>query len=146
MIELKKIGIFDLQKYIYIAYEGDCELLEKYHVEKFEIEEHAAMSTLNMIRLTSNDVEMRNYGVYDNGKAIGYLCVFDNFLYSFGINKKQRQMNVLVDFWENILYVLGKSFITMLYPNNTRAINWLKKCGMVEVKEVETNCITLLNV
>ena len=33
----------------------------------------------------------------------------------------------------------------MLYPNNKRAINFLKKQGMIEVDGVEDNCVTLLN-
>jgi len=146
MVELKNISIFELKSFVSISYSGDKELLEKYHVEEYETEEQAVNSTMNMIRMTSEEVDMKCYSVFEEKEAIGYLCVFDNFLYSFGIKKEKRKMPILVDFWANILDILGSSFITMLYPNNVRAINWLRKCGMVEVKEVETNCVTLLNV
>lgn len=146
MVELKKISKFDLPKAVRIAYEGDAELFEKYHVGKFDLD-GAVASTLNMIfqMVEWEDLEMDYYSVMFNGEAIGYICTYPNNLYSFGINKKYRKKEVLLDWWEAVKSIFNGKFITMLYPNNTRAIRFLKKMGMVEVDGVENNCITLLN-
>lgn len=135
---------YDLKKYVEIAYKDDNDLLTKYHIDNYNFEQ-AVDVTMQMISLTSKDVKMSFFGVVNNNENIGYLCVFSNNLYSFGINIHNRSKEVLSQFWIHIKEVLGNSFISMLFPNNTRAINWLKRCGMVEVPEVEQNCVTLLN-
>lgn len=146
MIELKKISKFDLAKAIRIAYEGDTDLLEKYHVDKFSLD-GAVASTLNMIYQTVEweDLEMEYYNVMFDGDVIGYICTYPNNLYSFGINKSYRKKEVLLGWWDAVKSIFNGKFITMLYPNNTRAINFLKKRGMVEVDGVENHCVTLLN-
>jgi len=52
-------------------------------------------------------------------------------LYSFGIHPKRRTKENLIDFWREIRK-RHDSFTCYLYSNNTRAIDWLKKCGMKE--------------
>jgi hypothetical protein len=52
-------------------------------------------------------------------------------LYSFGIHPDRRTKNNLIDFWKEIRK-RHDSFTCYLYSNNTRAIDWLKKCGMKE--------------
>ncbi len=142
MIELLEINEFELKKYVEAAYEGDADLLTQYHVDTFTFDQ-AVETTLDMIELTNVDNPMTYYGVVDK-ERIGYLCTSKNNLYSFGINIKSRTREVLSEFWEKIKQVLGDSFICMLYENNTRAINWAIKCGMVIVPDIEDNCVTLL--
>jgi len=52
-------------------------------------------------------------------------------LYSFGIHPDRRTKKNLIDFWREIRK-RHDSFTCYLYSNNTRAIDWLKKCGMKE--------------
>lgn len=143
MLTIKKITTFELPKMVQIAYEGDEELLDKYHVEKFNLEE-AVESTVFMVDLTSEQVPMRYFKVEKDDEPIGYIVTFQNNLYSFGINIKYRTKEVLIQFWEYIKDILGESFICMLYPNNSRAIEWLEKCGMEIVDGVEETAVTLL--
>jgi hypothetical protein len=52
-------------------------------------------------------------------------------LYSFGIHPDRRTKESLINFWREIRK-RHDSFTCYLYSNNTRAIEWLKKCGMKE--------------
>lgn len=142
MIELTPLK-YDLKKYVEIAYKGDNDLLNKYHVAEYTFEE-AVQETLLMIEITSFGIDMKNYAVLKDERIIGYLSCFKHNLYSFGINIKYRTSNTLSEFWDKVREILGNSFITMLYPNNTRAIAWLKRCGMQQVDEVEENAVTLI--
>ena len=59
-------------------------------------------------------------------------------LYSFGVHPDFRTHENLQRFWEHLTRE-HEEFICYLYDNNTRAINWLKKMGMVpESKVVES--------
>ena len=59
-------------------------------------------------------------------------------LYSFGVHPDFRTHENLQRFWEHLTREHDE-FICYLYDNNTRAINWLKKMGMVpESKVVES--------
>jgi len=147
MVNIIKISKFDLAKYIQIAYDGDTDLLEKYHVDKYDLM-GAVSKELSIIYKTVEweDKEMDYYKVMFNDFPIGYICTYPNNLYSFGINKEYRSKEILKEWWKKVRDIMGGKFITLLYPNNTRAINFLKKQGMVEVEGVEDNCVTLLNI
>lgn len=61
-----------------------------------------------------------------------WLYAFDrNILYSFGMHPNYRSKENLINFW-NYIINQHNDFDCYLYSNNTRAINWLKKCGMKE--------------
>ena len=148
MIELIKIELEELKSYIKVAYEKDEDLLQKYHVAIYDLED-AVDETYRMIEVTDELVlnsgeEMEHFGVELNKEKIGYLCTFQNNLYSYGINIDHRNKEILSEFWNKIKSVVGESFISCLYDNNTRAINWLKKCGMVKVEGISNDWITLL--
>ncbi len=143
MVSIKKITKFELPDYIKIAYEGDEDLFKKYHVEEFDFKD-AVNSTVGMIDLISQQVQMVYFKIQEDSNDIGYLVVFKNNLYSFGINKNYRTAKILFEFWSYIKKILGDSFICMLFPNNTRAINWLIKCGMSIVEGVEETAVTLI--
>lgn len=130
------ISIEKLRSSIEIAYKGDEDLLEKYHVAVFSFDE-AVNSTLGMIKETSKEIIILSYSVCMNdGKEIGYVSLAKNNLYSFGVNIEYRTKEVLKDFWDKINEVMNEGFICTLYPNNTRAINWLKCCGMVQSETI----------
>ena len=56
-------------------------------------------------------------------------------LYSFGVHPDFRTHENLQRFWEHLTREHDE-FICYLYENNTRAINWLKKMGMVQESKV----------
>lgn len=145
MIELKQIESNELKQLVEIAYKGDNDLLDKYWGEDFSLEE-AVNETMMMIRTISEEVEFNHYSVVSDGEEIGYVSCFPNNLYSFGININYRTKDNLLEFWDRTKDVMGESFICMLYPQNERAINFLKKQGMKQVDGIEPNCVTLLNI
>ena len=149
MILLEKISNFELRNLVEIAYSGDTELLDKYWGDGFSFYE-AVEENLRCINLVGKEVEeagkrMDYYSVILDDEEIGYVCCFQNNLYSFSININYRTKTNLSELWERIKEIMGGSFICALFPQNTRAINWLKKCGMVEVDGIENNCTILLN-
>jgi len=70
--------------------------------------------------------------VFDN-EIIGYVFYFKNLLISFGINKNHRTKEKLSSAFEQIKNNFNGDFESYMWERNERAINWLKKCGMVEV-------------
>lgn len=150
MIKLNKISNHELIPLVEIAYRNDNDLLEFYWGDSYSLIE-AVNETMNAIKIISHEVEQKGeemyyYSVVKDEEEIGYMCCFDHNLYSFGININHRKKDTLIEFWEMIKEIIGDSFICMLFPQNTRAIDFLKKQGMVEVEGIEPNCVTLLNI
>ena len=63
---------------------------------------------------------------FDNG----YIFYSSNMLISFGINVEHRTSANLSAMWDLMVERLGDNFTCMLFDRNTRAINWLMRCGM----------------
>ena len=145
MIKFEKITIFELRDLVEISYRGDIDLLDKYWGDDFSLEE-AVNETMFMVKTVNEEVPVECYAVVLNDEEIGYVCKIPNNLYSFGININYRKKDVLIEFWDKVKELMGEGFICMLYPQNSRAINFLKKQGMVEVSGIEENCTVLLNV
>ena len=68
-----------------------------------------------------------------DNEIVGYAFYFKNLLVSFGINKNYRTKNKLSKVFEQIKGNFDSDFESYMWQRNERAINWLKKCGMVEV-------------
>lgn len=149
MITIKKISKSEIPSLIAISYEGDHELLSKYHSANMHGDVNfpiAVLSTLDTIDEVSKEFKLSYYKVIYQKKPIGYFVTFDNFLHSFGINIKYRNREVLSGWFESVKKVLGKHFVCMLYDINTRAINHLQKQGMRIVhRDEEHKTITLQN-
>jgi hypothetical protein len=60
----------------------------------------------------------------------------DWILYSFGVHSEKRDKENLSHFWNYLINEHEEGFISYLYSNNTRAIDWLKRMGMSEVGKV----------
>lgn len=147
MITIKKISKTEIPSLIATAYEGDSELLDKYHSENMHGDVNfpiAVLSTLDTIDDVSKTRKLSYYKVIYQKKAIGYFVTFEDFLYSFGINIKYRNREVLIGWFEAVKKVLGKHFRCMLYDINTRAINHLQKQGMKIVHKDEEYKTTIL--
>ena len=145
MIKIEKISNFELRGLVEIAYRGDSDLLDKFWGDDFSLEE-AINETMWMIGEVAKEAAMEYFVVLKDDEEIGYVCKIPNNLYSFGVNINYRTKENLSEFWERVKEVMGDSFICMLFPQNVRAINWLKKMGMVEVEGVENNCTCLLKI
>lgn len=75
-----------------------------------------------------------SYYVVDTKNKFFMVWIFAHggwVLYSFGLHSERRTKENLIDFWREIRK-RHDSFTCYLYSNNTRAIDWLKKCGMKE--------------
>ena len=129
MLEIKKISVKELESLVDLAYSGDDDLLNKFHVKKFT-QEQAVQSTMNMVREAAEVKNINCYAVLNDKKEVGYFITFDEFLYSFGFNKKYRTPIILKAWWQSVKSVLGEDFFAGVLKNNVRAIKFLEKCGM----------------
>ena len=145
MIKIEKISNFELRDLVEIAYRGDSDLLDKYWGDDFSLEE-AVNETMWMINEVAKEAPMEYFVVLKDDEEIGYVCKIPNNLYSFGININYRTKDNLSEFWERVKDVMADGFICMLFPQNVRAIKWLKKMGMIEVEGVENNRTCLLKI
>ena len=144
MVSLVKISKPELIKMISVAYEGDTELFDKYHVGKMGFMD-CVFSTMDMIRDCAVERELRYYKVVYQKIGIGYVVEFDDFLYSYGINIKYRKKPILIAWWNAVRSIMGNNFMTMLYENNIRAIEHLKLQGFeVLIEDKENHSVTLV--
>lgn len=147
MVNIKKIAIKDLAELVRLSYKDDQAGFDKFHVAKYSYEQ-AVTRTLKMIADQQQIKPMEYYGIYYNNEAIGYFVFFSGVLYSFAISKPYRiKRGVLRNWWELAKSVMEDHFICVLYRNNTRAIQFLKRLGMNEVEYnfEDKNLITLIN-
>jgi len=101
--------------------------------------------TYGMILQMAAEKKLNCYKVIYCKKSIGYFVNFENYLFSFGISKKFRKKEVLVDWWRSVVKSLEKNFMCILYPHQTAAIGFLKRNGMVVLEvDTENNAIILM--
>lgn len=129
MITLNEISLVDLKRLIRISYENDVDLLNRYHIKPCSLSE-AVTWTLEMIAEIDRVRDVKNYAVLWDGREIGYVSAFENYLYSYGISLECRKKDILVAWWEAVCKLMGDNFLTGLYCNNTRARDFLLKNGM----------------
>lgn len=146
MITVKKISVNELPVLIRTSYEGDKDILATQHVMPLEDINIAVDITYGMVKQMAAEKKITHYKVIYKKKAIGYFCTFDKFLFSFGINIKFRKKEVLVAWWQQVVKSLEKNFLCILYPHQIRAIEFLKRNGMI-VLEVDqrNNSIILIH-
>ncbi len=143
MITVKKISKTKLPELVALSYKDDQELFDKYHIAKLNFD-GAVVSTLGLIHDASQKMILNYYKVIYKQQPIGYFVTFEGCLYSFGIAIKFRIKDVLIGWFESVKKVLGNHFRALLYENNTRAIDHLKKQGM-KIFNIENNVVTLIN-
>lgn len=129
MLQLNEIEQKELPNLILLAYDGDQELLDKFHVEKFTLQE-AVNSTLKMIDDVSKDLHLTYIKVMFGGVTIGYIIYSGKFLYSFGIAMSYRNKEVLKEWWDGVLELIGNDLTCGLLSNNERAIQYMLNRGM----------------
>jgi hypothetical protein len=135
-MEYRKINITELKPYVDMAIEDDDELLNYYDRGEFvDTVEAAAENICKKIKILYPEATL--IGVENDDRKIGYFVYDGPLLISFSINQYYRNEKGLKQFYDLIKQEIGNNFNVILYTYNTRAINWLKKCGLIEVmKEV----------
>lgn len=128
-MEVKKIDIDQFEDYVYNAFIDDEEIIEFYdRSANVKTVLEAIDNVCEKIKLVYPTAMI--YGIEICGCKEGYFVFKDDLLISFGMNVKHRNKETLKDFAEAIKSKLGNKFSSLLYSHNTRAINFLKKCGM----------------
>lgn len=150
MIKFEKISLDELKKLIYLSCENDNELAEKYHSlnlgkrGEYTLEE-CINETFERIVDAEEEVGLDKYKVIYQGEEIGYVTLFEDILYSYAIGMKYRTKEILPLWWKGICNLFENEFVTMIYSNNTRCLNFLLKNNM-EIVEVEDNILMLKNI
>jgi hypothetical protein len=148
MIVAEKIPIGDLKKYIEIAFEDDEELINFYD-KTYSLSSHSDMYKNTYSKLKEYKEyfgKCCHYKIILDGVEIGFVFITKtpNLLVSFSINKTYRKKDILISFFNLIRNIFSEPFICLLYNENSRAINWLQKCGM-EIENVD-DIITKLKI
>lgn len=143
MIKLIKISKYQVRPLVEISYEGDADLFDKYHLSKMEFS-GCVDSTMELIEGASREKVLTYYKVLLQKKPIGYVITCPNVLYSYAIAVKYRKKKILMEWWGAVKSLFSGVFATGLYENNTRAILFLQRQGMIIV-EKNGNLVTLLN-
>lgn len=137
----REINYLKLEEYVESAWEGDKGL------ENFYDPNLKNRSLREMVFDTTNKIKdyfyynekLKIYGIDEHSTPCGFVVLSNSnsMLYSFGINHRMRNAENLQYLFNFIRKNLNECFYTLLYEKNERAINWLKKCGMREVKELK---------
>lgn len=150
-IYLKSVPYQSVKGLMKIAFADDAELLASLTPIKGD--------TLDSCieRCFSNIEEMFTGRVYAESQKIAYVIEFHdgkkvtdigytviaktpdtpNELYSFGINIHYRSKAIVLKWLNAVKILLGQTFWTSLYKDNSRAINFFEKNGF---KKVESEC------
>lgn len=128
-MEVKNINIEQFTEYVYNAFIDDTELLEFYdRSAKVSTTEEAIDNVCHKIKTAYPEANI--YGVEIDNTKVGYFVKKDELLISFGMSIRHRNNITLKVFGDEIKSKMGNKFNAMLYSHNTRALNFLKKCGM----------------
>ena len=128
MVENIEIPISHLWKYVEFAFEDDEELVGKYNKRVDSLGELIKTNVKYVIEL-SESVNVTCYKVVYDGLVIGFMVTAfsGSLLYSFGINKKYRVKEILIQ-WINLIKKGGREYIAVtLNEENQRAIDFFIK-------------------
>lgn len=143
---LSEIDISRLPSCINVAFDGDTDLFEKYHIHGKDLKS-CVDHTYETIYKTSLEYGLKFYEIVLQGVTIGYTVLLaglgDTVLYSFGINKAYRRSGLLREWILAIDLLINGSYSCMLWSKNERAIRFLEKNGM-EIIATNDNTTTLL--
>lgn len=118
-----------MKEYIYIACRGDNQIIDFFDPTiPVSSPEEAADRIWD--KLVANYPESNFVPLHHNGEKIGFYAWVPGLLISFGVNIEYRTKDVLTEVWDGILREMGDGFSVVLYTKNTRAIQWLERCGM----------------
>ncbi len=149
MISLIPVSKAEIKNLITLAFEGDRDLLETYHVSPGTLS-HCVDHTYNFIAENKGfyDKEMSMFKVCnENNEDVGFTVIIKhddrpNELYSFGIAKQYRKEMVLMGWLRAIEKELGSTYYLILWSVNRRAVKFFERNGfIVEEKDELTKLI-----
>lgn len=124
----------ELTKYVRIAFKGDADLMDKYHILQGSLGECVA-DTVKRIEEIKDPLEY--YALVFEEEAIGFTVIGESFLLSFGINIRLREKIIVMDWWRQVCRMLDDKFVTWIFKKNTRTIKFLERNGMYKAAESE---------
>jgi hypothetical protein len=130
MVRTKQIPLNELPPLIRLSYEGDNELWETQHAIPFDNIDDAVGLTCHMIEQMAVEKDLSAYKIIWQKKDVGYFVVFDQFLFSFGVNINFRKKDLLIGWWGWVKKYLKNNVLCILYPHQNRALGFLQKNGM----------------
>ncbi len=141
MVTKQKISIAILPDVIKYSYEGDNDLLEKFHPFPGTLES-CVESEMREMRLVTEKYPLEYYETFYFEEPIGYFAKADKFLHSFAVKKSFRKKDILIDWWAVVKNSFDREFIVMIYDSNTRVVEFLLKQGLSIIhKEPEKKMI-----
>lgn len=129
MLAYKETDIEELDNIVYDTLVTDSELFAKYHISAPCNPNKGLTYILKTIKEANKTVEggVNIIKLTESGYTIGFVVYFNDILYSFGINKHQRNKEVVDFFWETLDKIFeGNPFFCTLHNRNTRAIKFLQ--------------------
>jgi len=116
---------------IFVAFAGDNDLVERWHILGGTLEACVA-DTYNKIVHATSIMAMDWYEVWIDDTKVGYTVLSRsyNILYSFAINISFRGPAVQEEWFHKVGHLLRGEFFCTLWSKNERAIQFLVKHGM----------------
>lgn len=141
-MELKEVDISELERLVRIGFEGDKALLQNQQLNT-EMEVTIRRNIDNIIT-ESSELNLRYFEVVENDILVGFTVadIGKNLLLSFGINVKHRTKELVIAWFNELKKLFDNEFCTVLHSVNKRAINFMKRNGMV-IQE-QNNLTTVL--
>jgi hypothetical protein len=120
-----------LYEAIYVAFFGDNDLINRYHVVGGNLDD-CVKDTFNKCIEASRLVPLEFFEVYIDEIKVGYTVMSRTYnnLYSFAINVQYRGNLALSEWFGIVTKLLNSEFTCALWTKNDRAIEFLKKHGM----------------
>src|SRR6266849_3414375 len=134
MVTMFDIQPEELRGFITIAFQGDTALINTYHLVNGSLDK-CVNSTVMEIKKVARTDKLSYYGIIWDGRPIGFTVLGKNFLISFGINLRFRTKEILPLWWQLVCTALNEEFVTWIFKKNTRAIDFLKRNGMIVIEE-----------
>lgn len=141
-ITVRKIPLSEIQDFCEIAFRGDNLFIEKYHLHDDTMDDLITNNVLNIFELSSQ-MKVKCYSVYFENKAIGFTVISKGLLYSFGIKKEYRTKEIVLTWLEWVKNLLDNDFIVCLLPENTRAIDFFTRNGLI-ISTTDKDNVTLI--
>jgi hypothetical protein len=141
-LSIKSMKKSELKQFINIGFHDDDDLIN-YYDESCVVNKPEDMVNNTDDKLKEYPIYFKNtkaYKVVYQDEPVGFLYMVNdpNILVSFALNKEFRTKENLVHLFDLIKMKMDNNFVCMLFRINSRAINWLKKCGMEVCEEFES--------
>jgi hypothetical protein len=134
MVTFVKILPHSLRPAIISAFEGDIDLINKYHLVNGDLKT-CVQDTERRIQEVSENDPLEFFALYCEENLIGFTVIGDSFLLSFGINIRYRFKAIVLYWWNLVCKMLDYEFATWIFKKNTRTMDFLKRNGMKIIED-----------